>query len=692
MSPMTPLVDLVAEVDHALDMLTTARTAVHRAVDGGKDPAPAQAAYDYATGRIATAVDAAVDAIEAHEAAGCDATAARNALDALPIPMELRARLTPPSDPATNEAFRAGMVVHQPWPDPQPLRRDATGLPTWPIDVLPTWIGDHVRHAADQLQTPVDLCAQFALGALAAAAMGHARVVLGGRWSEPLNLWLATALPSGGGKSPAEKAMTRPLRQWEAERHEASQADVHDAEIRRRILEKKAKLLDDSASKGSAPMADAMEAWREVRECEVPAPFRMLADDATPEALVQLLARHDGRMAVLSTEAGLLDVVAGTYATAGRMPNIDVYLKGYSGDSIMVDRKGSGGLGTELRIPEPLLTVGLAMQPTVIDFVGRTNGQLEGRGFLARFLYSFPPSMVGHRDRTRVLAEIDDGGAAERYGRALVACASRWQDKDGHVMTFAPDAARRLVEAHQGHEAEMIDGGRLRPVAEWMAKLHSATLRVSGLLHLADREGLGVADPIDVATVERSLTVADYWIDHALSMAATTDTQTADDALAILEVIDRKRLTTFGPREVWLSMRARFRGIEDMVAPLQYLAACGYLRLVEGDWVEIGVRGATTTLQARPRTSTTLCAIEASARHAERKNARFARFGLRVVLDSSSSLSVNSPPLTKPREPRVLVEEATDGVVEPRCSEPVDNPDPPATPSASVAELLWSDT
>lgn len=60
-------------------------------------------------------------------------------------------------------------------------------------------------------------------------------------------------------------------------------------------------------------------------------------DDVTTEKLTQVLSDNDGRAAIISTEGGIFDTLAGIYT---KNVNIDVMLKGYSGDPIKVDRIG----------------------------------------------------------------------------------------------------------------------------------------------------------------------------------------------------------------------------------------------------------------------------------------------------------------------------------------------------------------
>ena len=65
--------------------------------------------------------------------------------------------------------------------------------------------------------------------------------------------------------------------------------------------------------------------------------IRYSADDCSSEALTSLLAGNGGRMAVISSEGGIFDIMTGRYSNK---VNIDVWLKGWCGDQIRVDRMG----------------------------------------------------------------------------------------------------------------------------------------------------------------------------------------------------------------------------------------------------------------------------------------------------------------------------------------------------------------
>src|SRR6266700_4577607 len=174
---------------------------------------------------------------------------------------------------------------------------------------------------------------------------------------------------------------------------------VTEAAIRRRALERAAEAAETLAAKATNEEARevailrAAELAREAESVVVPAPYRLLADDATPEILATLLAQQGGRIALLSPEGGVVGQMAGRYSGA-RVPgaNLGVYLKGHAGDRLRIDRVGR----PSEYVARPALTIGLAVQPEVLRTMAEIP-ELGGLGVLARFLYSLPASRMGAR-------------------------------------------------------------------------------------------------------------------------------------------------------------------------------------------------------------------------------------------------------------------------------------------------------
>jgi hypothetical protein len=501
------------------------------------------------------------------------------------------------ADPAT-EAILADLVDQRVTASqPEPLVEHVE-LPDWPVDVLPDWVADHVTTTAARLQVPVDLCCQLAVGVLASITQGHVRVAVDD-WAEPTALFCYCAMHSGAGKSPAEKAIVGPLREWERRRR-ADTADDHAiADAEWRVAQKRVKELESQHAKGACDLSEFREAAIRAADPR-PAPFRLTVDDTTPERLTQLLAAHK-RLALISTEAGLLDMVAGAYA-ANSQANLDVYLKAWAGETIIRDRKGGDGGPETTVVEDALLSVVLTIQPSVIEKYQQTQPELRGRGFFARFMPSMPTSLVGTR---RFAKRGGPGPEAERYAARIADLADTLSGPE-FTITLDDDAAEEFYGWCEQMEADLAPGRPLEPLHDASSKIRSSTLRLAAILTTASTQALTV----DVATMRAAIRVGDYWVAHAMAVegvvlgADSEDQHAVDVAVDILNWCRKHGRTEFTPRDVNLSLRRRYYHVEDLVPGLELLEAKGWLWFVHGELTDVGQRGVHVLARTRPEVLT----------------------------------------------------------------------------------------
>jgi replicative DNA helicase len=493
--------------------------------------------------------------------------------------------ITPFKDKAAQALAEA--QANRPWAEPVPLR-PVVDLPGFPVEALPDWLAEYVAAEATATQTPPDLAAMLLLTALAAAAGGLAEVQLRLGWREPLNLFTATTLPPGNRKSAVFRDVTRPLVNFDRDEAARMQTIVLEAITARKVAERAADAAQATAGKATgdgadAALAEAIAAAARAEAIHVPSIPRLLADDATPEALATLLADH-GRISLLSPEGGVFDMMAGRYQSGG--PSLDVHLKGHAGDAIRVDRKGRPAEYVE----QPALTVGLAVQPEVLRACKDRPG-FRGRGLLARFLYSVPTSTVGHR---RVGTPPVPDETVETYRKELQALARSLLDEaeaarmvgsgDQLVLTLDADAAAALLAFEAEIEPRLHPHhGDLAHIADWASKLVGAVARIAGLLHLAARLRDGWALPVNEATITDAITIGRYLTDHALAvfdLMGGAD-PTLDDARYLLAWIERTGAKAFTRRELFTALpRGRFAKVDALDPPLALLVEHSYLRLL----------------------------------------------------------------------------------------------------------------
>lgn len=468
------------------------------------------------------------------------------------------------------------MYEESPIDGPLPLTA-RVAVPPFPTDALPETIEAMVRGVAETTQTDPAMAATSALSALSACTGGHAEIEIRYGWREPLVLYTATIAASGERKSAVQSSMTRPVLDVEKQLVEESAAARREATERREIASKATERQRNIAARAEGveqdkAFADAIGAAMIADAIEVPPIPRLVADDITPEAAASLLAEQRGRLAVISAEGGIFDIIAGRYSRS--VPNLDLWLKGHSGDPLRVDRKS--------RPPEyvarPALTVGVMIQPQVLTAIA-AHQEFRGRGLLARFLYAAPVSKVGRR----IIGPPPlDRAVEERYRVAVSDLVNGMVGWAGDpIILQLTDAARQVIlKIEATIEPTLAGDGELAPLADWGSKFVGAVGRIAGILHLAELGAdQGPRKPVEARTVEAAARIGAYYKAAAINafIAMGTDQCTAD-ASYLLERIRRLNQDVVSVRDVFTAAsRARFRTTAALKPALDRLVDHGYL-------------------------------------------------------------------------------------------------------------------
>lgn len=460
------------------------------------------------------------------------------------------------------------------WDEPVPITA-RPALPAFPVGTLPAWLGDMVHGVAEETQTPVDLAGCLALAVIATAVGGRAKVCVRGHWREPVNIYTAIALDPGNRKSAVFDLMVRPLLAAEKTLIELSGPVRAEAETTIRLAKAAADKATQKAA-GAEPgtrdalTAEAVALAQAVEEMTVPAIPQLVADDVTPENVGTLLDQQGGRISCLSAEGELFDIIAGRYT--GK-PNMGMFLKGHAGDMIRVNRQGRDAQ----HIDAPAVTVGLAIQPEVLGSLARIDGA-DGRGLLARFLYSKPLSLVGRRNLSPTLLDEETAAVYTRQLGSLTLALADWTDPA--ILTLTPEADAVILAFQKVTESRLGKDGSFAPIVKWASKRDGAVARIAGLLHLATHPEDGWHRPIEAATMAAATELGDYFTAHALDVFdAMTAAPARDAAYAVLTHLRSSRMDGFSKRELFRALpRAEFPAITDLDPALTLLEEHGWVR------------------------------------------------------------------------------------------------------------------
>jgi hypothetical protein len=454
------------------------------------------------------------------------------------------------------------------WETPIPF--EEYNLPAFPVDALPGAIADYVKALAESTQTPIDMAATSAIAVMSVCMQGKFKIQAKEDWSEPVNTFVLDVMNPSERKSAVQNAMIQPINLYEAKQNIQNAALIESSKMQKRILEKRQRVVEEQVIKGKANEDDVNRIAEEVANYKEVKPLKLYVDDITTEKLTSVLANNDGRAAILSTEGGIFDTLAGTYS---KNVNIDVMLKGYSGDSIRVDRIGRNSES----ILNPTLTILLMVQPSVLSGLMQ-NGTFRGRGLTARFLYCIPTSNVGNRKYRSKPVPLD---VYQNYEKCIYNLLDDETPKKPEVITLSDEADKMVEEFAEKLEPQLKE--KYADIADWAGKLVGNVLRIAALLCRAkvirSHDFLDEPEPLVVSgdVMAQAILIGEYFVEHARAAFTLMGVDhTTEDGKYVLKAIKDSGLAEFTRRDIMRLCR-KFKKADDVQAVLEMLIEYGYI-------------------------------------------------------------------------------------------------------------------
>lgn len=415
--------------------------------------------------------------------------------------------------------------------------------PPFPLDALPTEVARFVKALSVQTQTAPDLAALAAIGVLSSVALS-ARVDCVNYEQETLGLYMLAVSPSGDRKSTVLRKVAAPLYRIEREAREEAKERKREHETKREMLAARKQVLIRKASKledeeaWAATQKELEEVAEELSAAEEFVSPRLISDDATPEALAELLSRHERGIAVISAESAIVDNLLGHYSDKGKA-NLHVVCKAYEAEGTSTDRRGSA----ELVIPRPLLGITLFAQPFVLGNV-LGHGTSREQGLVARFILvdASGASYVGHRqidpppDKVPApLHEVWEGIVKKVKAAVGTEKPAKPSDPESGVsfagfaveegqrfltLSLSPTSKKLLTGVELDVEPRQAEGGDLEFFRDWIGRHHGRIARIAGLLHLAEHDAEA---PIGSDTMSRAIRIGEYLLAHGLLALSAPD-------------------------------------------------------------------------------------------------------------------------------------------------------------------------
>ncbi|GAA5169795.1 YfjI family protein [Modicisalibacter zincidurans] len=342
-----------------------------------------------------------------------------------------------------------------------------------------------VLEAESALQVPREMAMMSALGAMSVACQGWIDVQYPTGNCVQTPLMLLTLAESGERKTTVQNrffaaitTLNRKAAEVADERldHYMDEQALWKQEVRawEGTYRKAIKNGDDATSQ------KAKETLQQLRKKQPAFPQRprLLYDDTTPQALVQLLNDYSPHGCLLTSEANSV--------FSGRaLQELDKLNTLWDGGDVIVDRMTR----PSFILSGARLTMALMTQPSVINrFLSKRGEEARGMGFLARFLVVKPEEKAGTR-QTRPLGPLPHLDEFNRRVEALLTDSTTDtphpddRTKNKKVVQFSAMASSQWEKYHQGIEDAMQENQPYFYYKDHASKLMENITRMAAILH-----------------------------------------------------------------------------------------------------------------------------------------------------------------------------------------------------------------
>lgn len=448
---------------------------------------------------------------------------------------------------------------------PQPMPFDSK----W----LPIEFSRFVKAVSESIGVAEDMPAVAILSMLSICNQGKYVIEAKKDWQEPLNTYSLIIADPAERKSPTLKLLTQPLLDFEREENDKLRLEIIRSQSEKAMLVKELKSLEEQGSKDLSKRKEALEKAEEVENYHEVKGVRYFVDDVSSERLVGLLSEYNEQMALISSEGGIFETMAGRYSDKA---NFEVYLKSYNSEILRVDRMGR----ESEYLKKPHLTMLLMAQPTVLSQVIK-NTQFRGKGLIGRFQYCFTSSLVG---KTGFYTDPIPKHISEEYQRAIFKLLQVAKQEEPGIIKLSADAREMFANYYEEINYRIISD--LSHIQDWAGKLCGTTLRIAGNLHCAVSLK-PTEDLVSTETMVNAINISRYFAEHARTVfnMAGVDTQT-EDCRYIIKQLKKLEKEEISSRNIFRECRGRFKKISDMSNAIEMLQEYGYLEEKECEEVQ----------------------------------------------------------------------------------------------------------
>lgn len=189
--------------------------------------------------------------------------------------------------------------------------------------------------------------------------------------------------------------------------------------------------------------------------------------------------------------------------------------------------------------------MGLMVQPEHFQ-EAINNKQFSGRGFIHRFLFSFPESKAGYLK----MSSPDIPETLLKQYRDLIFRLLRMPESDSlPVIQCDREAELLFSDYHEHLQKEIRDGGIFENLKEWTSKQFARALRIAGIIHVCEHSPTEI---LTSQTAMNSIEIAMWAENQALNALSGSASEPPEirNAKYIINKLKRSEKETISKREL----------------------------------------------------------------------------------------------------------------------------------------------
>jgi hypothetical protein len=452
------------------------------------------------------------------------------------------------------------------WGELQPI--DIITPPPFPFKCFPKTLAEFAGTLAEYTQTAPEMACVLLLGALGAVFQKKYSVVSVNRNIEQLSIYAVAINAPAERKSEVIRYIIKPFQQFQSAYNHENADEFSKDKAKLKAL--KAALIQAEGKQDGTDEKQEILIERQIEydRFTPKTPLTVIADDTTSEALITLLVNNGERMFIASGEGGIFSNMKGRYRQGG--DDIEIYLKGHSGDYVSVHRKSR----EPEEIKSPALSLAICVQPFIVYNV-LLDEENTAKGLTGRIVYSYPTPRAGSRE---VVSEIKP--TDKEYNKAIFYALQKTTAMTDTKKILLSDKADEFARKYFYTPEKRIED-RQENAQAWHGKAFGLSIRIAGLFHAfqcCENDTEPADSAIDVETMEKAATVTECLSIHAEKVFAGND-EKSTAALYLIGRIKKYGKAQVTKRKMWQSIRKKFGTVEYLDEILKFLQERSYIKV-----------------------------------------------------------------------------------------------------------------